>query len=154
MFLSCPCLPSIIILLQMQNRTETDDFARAAGCCCDAVCMLRDWPHARLSAVTIVLKEILQVCVLMSVNVNVNVYIYKLNMYVVVYPADTWKKAAAPGSEAYTCDLQNTSAKPCAVQLGKKTTSGEQLSSPKALTLRKVLRLHRIHTSSASCFRG
>lgn len=62
MFLSCPCLPSITISLQMQNRNETDDFAKAAGCCCDAVCMLRDWPCARLSAVTIVLIEILQVC--------------------------------------------------------------------------------------------
>ncbi len=35
------------------------------------------------------------------------------------FPADTWKKAAALGSEAYTCDLQNTFAKPYAVQLRK-----------------------------------
>ncbi len=53
-------------------------------------------------------------CVLMCMNVNIYSWIFML-----WYPADTWKNAAALGSEVYTCDLQNTFAKPCAVQLGK-----------------------------------
>ncbi len=62
-FVISPCSPSITVLLQKQNRNETDDFVRATGCWSDAVCMLRDWPRARLTAITIVPKEILQISV-------------------------------------------------------------------------------------------